>query len=102
MESFNSLALKLRRIINEENFDELDDFNVEPKPLEKVSMRALEAEQFCLSQVAAAARNLGLGMLEKTALSGISNIAVLAKRFHNKTLQPLLVSAEDIGETSLA
>ncbi|KAJ7386020.1 hypothetical protein OS493_012353 [Desmophyllum pertusum] len=58
----------------------------------------LQAEHFRCCQIIAAARQLGMGTLEKVAEKSIDFIGVMANKFHNRTLVPIEVSGADAAE----
>ena len=105
MESLEELKAELRQVLSGEIEaseaglgSELIRFNTMPD----VSLRALKAEHYRLSLLAAVARNVELGTLDQTAKVCLDYISVLAKKFHNNQLSPALVSGIDIAEGTLA
>ena len=68
----------------------------------ELSLRSLKAEHYWLSLLAAGAKSVGLGTLEQTAKISLDYIAVLARKFFNHSLTPMLVSGEDVAKTTLA
>ena len=99
------LKRDLRQVLSGEI--EASDIGIESdtiqfKVLTDVSLRTLRFEHYRFSNLAASARHLGLPLVEQALVQNLEYIAVLAKKFHNVNLQPCLVSAQDIAETSLA
>ena len=68
--------------------------------LSEISLESLKMEQYRQSIYCASANSAGFHTLEKTSSSCLEHIAVLAKRFHNHTLTPI-VSSIDIAECAL-
>lgn len=79
-----------------------EDATVTIDRMPNLSVQELQAEHYQCSQIQAAAKQLGLGILEKSNALCLSYIAVLAKKLHNKTLKDCSVSASDVAETSLS
>ena len=105
MKSLEELKAELRQVLSEEIKaseaglgSELIRFSIMPD----VSLRALKAEHYRLSLLAAAARSVELGTLEQTTKPCLDYISLLAKKFHNHQLTPALVSGVDIAEGALA
>ena len=105
MSTLDSLREDLRKVLKGDlDPGELDlkDTPVDIERLPNVSLRSLYAEHYRFSLVAAAARQLGFGTLEKTANACLSYMSILTKKFHNKDLQTLVIDAQDSAETVLS
>lgn len=99
------LKRDLRQVLSGEI--EASDIGIESDTIQftvltNVSLRTFRFEQYRFSNLAASAKHLGLPLVEQALVQSLEYIAVLAKKFHNVNLQPCLVSAQDIAETSLA
>ena len=105
MATLEMLKENLRKVINGElDASELDlkDTPVDIERLPSVSLRSLNAEHYRYSLIAAAANQIGFGTLEKTANACLSYLAILASKFHNANLLPIVVDAQGSAETILS
>ena len=105
MESLEALKEQLTKVIAgeiEPSDAGVDSEEVTFTAMPELSLRSLKAEHYRLSLVAAGAKSVGLGTLEQTAKLSLEYIAVLAKKFINQSLTPMVVSGEDVAETALA
>lgn len=81
---------------------DITDMRLTFSSIPSLSKRELTAEHYRMSNLSATANSLGLGSLEMTAKKCLEYIGVLGKGKHNHIYQPMVVSATDIAESTLA
>ena len=80
----------------------LEEKEVGKPSMPSITWMSLQLEHARCAEIVAAANHLGLPILEQTAKVAIDYLSVIAKRTHNKNLEPRILHPEDYAQTMKA
>ena len=80
----------------------LEEKEVGKPSMPSITWLSIQLEHVWCAEIIAAANHLGLPILEQTAKVAIDYLSVIAKRTHNKNLEPRILQPEEYAQTMKA
>ena len=80
----------------------LEEKEVGKPSMPSITWLSIQLEHVRCAEIIAAANHLGLPILEQTAKVAIDYLSVIAKRTHNKNLEPRILQPEEYAQTMKA